>query len=201
VKSLWWFFGAVVLPLLLGEFTDLSPWLARKLVRRAARRIPPEERPRWEAELLAELASKPGRLFQLAWALRRLPLLRGTGEMGRLLGAHPISHVVWARLRAVWQKLRLRPKAPPAAREPEPIFLQGTVNAAAMLVGDLRVVRIGHAGPPLTWSPPWRPDMSHQEYAEWLAEGQQKYEKWLTEGQQEFEKKWLIKGSGSSRRP
>jgi hypothetical protein len=206
VTLLTWFLGAVALPLLLAQVTALWPWLAEKLVRRAARRIPEQDRPRWEAELLGELASKPNGLFQFLWALWQLPLLRGTGEMGRLLGAPPITQVVRARVRAALQKLRLRPKAPAAAREERAISLQATASAAAAAVADLRVVsRSASTGgaalrTTLSWSPPWRPGMSAQEFAEWLAEGQGNYEKWLTEGQQEFEKEWLIKGSGSSRR-
>jgi hypothetical protein len=134
VKLLSWVFGAVLLPLLLSEFTELSPWLAECLVRRAARRIPEQERPDWEAEWLAELASKRGRLLKLLWALRRLPLLRrGPREMAYMLGATPASGIR-ARLRAAWQRLRLRPKAP--AQEltaPEPGVVQAEVAHAAVL--------------------------------------------------------------------
>jgi DNA repair exonuclease SbcCD ATPase subunit len=111
VRLLWWLFGAVVVPLVLSEFTDLCPWMAESLVRRAARRLPEQERPRWEADWLAELASKQGRLSKLAWALWSLPLLRGSGEMGRLLGSSSTFDRIRARLRAAGQKLLSRSKA------------------------------------------------------------------------------------------
>jgi hypothetical protein len=134
VKVLSWIFGAILLPLLLSEFTELSPWLAECLVRRAARRIPEQQRPDWEAEWLAELASKRGRLLKLLWALRRLPLLRrGPREMACMLGARPVSRGVRAWVRAVWQRLRLRPKAPAQEPTPEPGVVQAEVAQAAVL--------------------------------------------------------------------
>jgi hypothetical protein len=55
MKWLGAFFLAVILPLLLSEFTDWCPWFARRLVRRAARRLPKHSRARWEEEWLDHL--------------------------------------------------------------------------------------------------------------------------------------------------
>jgi hypothetical protein len=118
VRLLGWVFAAVVVPLALSEFTDLCPWIAKGLICRAARRLPEQERSHWEQVWLAELASEPGRLWKLLWALWHLPLLWGAGEMGRLLGSPSASHRIRARLRAAWQKLRSRPKGTsPEAQE------------------------------------------------------------------------------------
>jgi hypothetical protein len=59
----------IVLPLLLSEFTDWCPWLAGRLVRRAARLLPERNRARYEEEWLAELHEVPGRLAKLAVAV------------------------------------------------------------------------------------------------------------------------------------
>jgi hypothetical protein len=59
----------IVLPLLLSEFTDWCPWLAARLVRRAARLLPEPNWARYEEEWLAELHEVPGRLAKLAVAV------------------------------------------------------------------------------------------------------------------------------------
>jgi hypothetical protein len=66
-------FLAIVVPLLLGEFTDWCPWLATQMVRWAAQLLPAAERARWEEEWLGDLHHIPGRLSKLAWAIL-LPL-------------------------------------------------------------------------------------------------------------------------------
>lgn len=191
MKPLFWVFGAVLLPLLLSEFTDLSPWMAKSLIRRAARRIPEQERPRWEEEWLEELASKPGRLWKLLWALWSLPLLRGPGEMGRLLGAPPVSEVVRARLRAAWQRLRLRPKA--QQPNPEPVLAQAEVAQTIALAADAIVVRVttrstGSASlgkPRLAlrtrhWTEAdGMPHLSDKEFIAWLAQQRQEFEDYI----------------------
>jgi hypothetical protein len=180
-----WVLGAILLPLLLSEFTDLSPWMAKTLVRRAARRIPEQERPRWEDDWLAELASKPGRLWKLLWALWRLPLLRGPGEMGRLLGAPPVSEVVRARLRAAWRKLRFRPKAPAQEPIPEPVVVQAEVAQAVAVAGEARVVAVGttrSSGSATLGNPPL-----DREFWAWSAGQYQELVARLAQQRQEFE--------------
>jgi len=188
-------FGAILLPLLLSEFTEVSPWLAKALIRRGARRIPEQERPRWEAEWLEELASKPGRLWKLLWALWSLPLLRGPREMGRLLGAPPVSEVVRARLRAAWQRLRFRPKASPqdqaTAAGPEPAAVKVELSDAALVVDALAVSTTrstgsGSLGKPRSalridrwWEADGLPHLSNKEFIAWLAQQRQEFEDYI----------------------
>jgi hypothetical protein len=185
VNLLGWIFTAIVLPLILSEFTDVSPWLARKLIGRAARRLPEQDRPRWEEEWLGELEERPGRLSRLLWALWSLPLLRGAGEMGRMLGSPPVSEALWARIRAAWQKLRLWPKAP-SQEEPEPVAMKidtqpAIATAVALPVsvstGGIRVKPNRAA----RWSQATRHLSSQRDFEEWLTEGQQLFEKFLVQ--------------------
>jgi S-adenosyl methyltransferase len=71
---------AVVLPLALAEFGDWSPWLAQRLVRWAAQRLPdPASRSRYEEEWTANLNQVPGKLaplFAAAGYLVCLPAMR-----------------------------------------------------------------------------------------------------------------------------
>jgi len=137
LKLLLWFLGALpvlgaaVMRLLLGELTEWCPWFARKLVLRAARRIPEPDRPRWEEEWLGHLARKPGRLLKLLWALW---LLHGAGKMGRMLGAPPASEALRARMRAAWHKLVLRLKAPQGKPEPVPVQVEVALGMDAELI-------------------------------------------------------------------
>jgi lipopolysaccharide/colanic/teichoic acid biosynthesis glycosyltransferase len=61
---------AVIVPMLVSEFTDWLPWLAARLVRAAARTLPPDARERYAEEWLAELDAVPGKLSKLALAVR-----------------------------------------------------------------------------------------------------------------------------------
>ncbi len=66
----------IVMPLLLSEFTELAPWLARKLIRVAALLLRDEfATERFAEEWAAELETKPGKLVKLGYALCRLVLL------------------------------------------------------------------------------------------------------------------------------
>nr|WP_024127031.1 AAA family ATPase [Streptomyces sp. F8]AHE39752.1 IstB domain protein ATP-binding protein [Streptomyces sp. F8] len=71
---------AVVLPLLLSEFGDWCPWLAKRLTRWTARRLGDvEATARYSEEWLAELAHLPGKLSHLLTAtsyLLALPRIR-----------------------------------------------------------------------------------------------------------------------------
>src|SRR5437016_5244284 len=58
------------MPVLVSEFTDWLPWLAARLVRAAARALPPDARERYAEEWLAELDAVPGKLSKLALAVR-----------------------------------------------------------------------------------------------------------------------------------
>lgn len=66
----------IVVPLLLSEFTELAPWLARKLVQGSALLLRDEAATeRFAEEWTAELETKPGKLVKLTYALLRLLLL------------------------------------------------------------------------------------------------------------------------------
>lgn len=57
-------FVAVILPLLLGVHRWCL-WLARRLIRRAVRRLPEDARVRWEEEWLGDLAAFEGRRLSI----------------------------------------------------------------------------------------------------------------------------------------
>jgi len=58
-----------VLPVALQECHECCPWLANKLIERAARLLPPPDRALYEAEWKAELSSVPGKLMKLLRAV------------------------------------------------------------------------------------------------------------------------------------
>jgi hypothetical protein len=67
-----WLIGillGLVLPLLLAELSSWVPWLAHRVVRRAARHLPDAYRERYEEEWLAELEQVPANLPKLSVAL------------------------------------------------------------------------------------------------------------------------------------
>lgn len=82
----------LALGLILGEFTEVSPWLARRILRLAAGRLGnPEAAERYEAEWVALLEERPGKLLKLPFA-------------------------TWIALRATWE---LRAIHRPLASSPE----------------------------------------------------------------------------------
>jgi hypothetical protein len=83
------FFLFVLLPLLLVELREsAAPRLAEKLIRVAVRRLPENERERWEEEWLGGLNDLPGRLPRLLWAFG---VLRWTGRRLRRRLLHFLS--------------------------------------------------------------------------------------------------------------
>jgi hypothetical protein len=69
-----------LIPLLQDEVKEVLPWLAERLVRRAARRMPEEVRDDYANEWVAELYGKPGRIAKLWFAAK---IARGAGKTGR----------------------------------------------------------------------------------------------------------------------
>jgi lipopolysaccharide/colanic/teichoic acid biosynthesis glycosyltransferase len=69
VNVLAFLFSAVLVPMLVGEFTDWVPWLAARLIKAATRTLPSSVRPRYAEEWLAELDAVPGKLAKLALAV------------------------------------------------------------------------------------------------------------------------------------
>jgi hypothetical protein len=74
----------VIVPLLVMALHGSSPWLAKKLIQRTARRLPGPYGDRYEEEWLGELAAMPdGGLATLVYALF---IRLGAARMGRALG-------------------------------------------------------------------------------------------------------------------
>lgn len=69
--SAWEIVLGVIFGLLVNEATDISPWLARKLVRWAAYRWAPDQETaaRYAEEWTAIIEQRPGKLFKLLSAL------------------------------------------------------------------------------------------------------------------------------------
>jgi hypothetical protein len=87
VKWFGGFLAAVVLPLLISEFTDWCPWFAKRLVRRAASRLPDDAHARWEEEWLEHIDALSSRrlstLVRAVWIYVRAP------SWGRMLQELP----------------------------------------------------------------------------------------------------------------
>ncbi|MFE3206105.1 hypothetical protein [Embleya sp. NPDC059237] len=89
-----------LLALILAEMVDVCPWLAARMVRSAARRIPdPKLATRFEEEWLGVIERRPGKLLKLVSALGIVTL--GAHRVRKL--ARPKPHV--SRLRRVWAAL------------------------------------------------------------------------------------------------
>lgn len=90
----------------LGEIFNLFPLLAIKVIRAAARRLPPSARRRYEDEWLAELDALTGlRLIKLLWALS---VFRGSWALSRQLRSQRRPQKVARRARADSAEERLR---------------------------------------------------------------------------------------------
>ena len=101
MSPLWWILSAVILPVLLAEFTEIAPWLADKLVRIAATALPLEQRSRYEEEWLAELAAIPGKVLKLGWAIKVAALAPSTGR--EMQGLSPLWRQVLEDLRRAFR--------------------------------------------------------------------------------------------------
>jgi hypothetical protein len=92
---------AIVLPLVLTEFGDWSSWLADRLVRWAARRLPdPASRSRYEEEWTANLNHVPGKLARLFAAVGYLTCLPAMRRAVRRRLAQSALHAPAASLQA-----------------------------------------------------------------------------------------------------
>lgn len=73
----------MLLPLLINEFGEVAPWLAGRIVRRAARRLEnPEATERYAEEWEATLEEVPGKLMKL---LKALDILRNSSQVRQAL--------------------------------------------------------------------------------------------------------------------
>jgi hypothetical protein len=98
------------------EDPDLYRWLTRKLVYRAALRLPRGERARWRAEAMQNVLDLSGRLPPLLWAL---DTYARSGSWGRQRGAPSRWQVLVARVRTAWHRLRSLPEEWARARSKE----------------------------------------------------------------------------------
>jgi hypothetical protein len=98
------------------EDPDLYRWLTRKLVYRAALRLPRGERARWREEAMQNVLDLPGRLPPLLWAL---DTYARSGSWGRQRGAPSHWQVLVARVRTAWHRLRSLPEEWARARSKE----------------------------------------------------------------------------------
>lgn len=74
----------IVVPMLLTEFTDWLPWIASRLICRAAGHVPLERRARYTEEWTAEFNALPGgKLTKLFFALNIYARARTTGAVIR----------------------------------------------------------------------------------------------------------------------
>jgi hypothetical protein len=65
-----WIIAAILLPVVLAEFGEVSPWLARRIVTAATRLLPsPRMRARYAEEWAADLERVPGKVTKLAYAI------------------------------------------------------------------------------------------------------------------------------------
>ncbi|WP_226487655.1 hypothetical protein [Streptomyces parvulus] len=64
------YIAPLIVGLIVNEAVDISPWLARRTIRWAARRIPDQEQAlRYEEEWTGFLDERPGKLLKLTYAL------------------------------------------------------------------------------------------------------------------------------------
>jgi hypothetical protein len=103
--------GAVVAAVVIAAKADLEDadvyrWVARRLVYRAALRLPRGERARWREEAEAHLLDLPGRLLPLWWAL---DTYWHSGSWGRARGAPSRLQALIGQVRAAGQRLRSLP--------------------------------------------------------------------------------------------
>jgi hypothetical protein len=186
--------GAVIAVLMVAAKADLEDadvyrWLTRKLIFRAALRLPRGERARCRAEAMQNVLDLPGRLPPLLWALDTYVR---SGSWGRERGAPSRWQILMVRIRAGWHRLRSLPEEWARARSKErhpafsnrarveqaqPIRVVRTVSldavlAAATGTADQATVDLL---PPRLWSTSagWRdglPDLSDREFVAWLAQ-------------------------------
>ncbi|HWD44672.1 MAG TPA: hypothetical protein VHM23_13350 [Actinomycetota bacterium] len=179
--------GALLLGLVKADLEDAAVcrWLARKLVYRAALRLPRGERARWRDESLQNVLDLPGRLPPLLWAL---DIYVKSGRWGRMRGALSRWQVLLARVRAAWQRLRTLPQARARALSKQPGWAFD-LNRAARQALQVEAESAHGAAVALdavvavnTWIANPRPPrdgkmhLSHQEFIAWLAQERQDFE-------------------------
>jgi hypothetical protein len=85
----------VLIPIAVAELGEWSPWLAARLVRRAARKLPPDQRDRYEAEWLAELEALPSKKY--SQLVKGLQLYSASAALRSALLGLPSPATQWLR--------------------------------------------------------------------------------------------------------
>jgi hypothetical protein len=202
MKGLEWLLGAlvalgtVVLAVLRADLEDstVCQWLARKLIYRAAQRLPREERARWREEWIRHELDVPGRLLPL---VRALDIYCRAGSWGRMLrGAPSPSQVLIARIRAAWQWLRSLPTARSRARalskQLHPAFQASAepAQATAVALDPVGARAAAYAGILTVGVAPSRqrgmPHLSDADFVAWLAQERQQFEEDLDRRVEEY---------------
>jgi hypothetical protein len=164
------------------EDPDVYRWLARKLIYRAALRLPRGERARWREESIRDVLDLPGRLPPLLWALDTYVR---SGRWARMRGAPSRWQALVARFRAAWRRLRSLPEERARARSKErhPAFstraqveVEAEVAQVVATAGDATVTVWPPRRRPLPAG--WRdgmPHLSDREFVSWLAQERQAF--------------------------
>ncbi|MEV6002171.1 hypothetical protein AB0M25_23580 [Streptomyces griseomycini] len=140
--------GWLGIGLLLNEAVDISPWLARRILRWAAHRLPDIDEARaYEEEWTALLDERPGKLLKLVYALTFiLPALQmRRASLGRLSWPRRLvrRHVfLWSGPRMLWSMgflglasmgLQMISERIPPGPENDPLFYWLSVPASVLM--------------------------------------------------------------------
>jgi hypothetical protein len=123
----------VVSFLALSEFADWSPFLARRIIRRAVRRIPEEHRVRYEEEWAAELEAVEGKLSKLFLACGVVLSARSIGKELRSTAPQPM------RKPSRRQRNEERSHAPRLERAAQVASVVLVVGLVAAMVGSAQL--------------------------------------------------------------
>ncbi len=63
------FVYSILIPISLSELTEVSPWIAKRILNKVSKSLPETYSTRYLNEWLAELDAVPGKIAKLAWAL------------------------------------------------------------------------------------------------------------------------------------
>jgi hypothetical protein len=208
--------GGVALAAAKADLEDeaVYRWLACKLIDRAARHLPDDERDRWREESISDVLDLPGRFPPLIWAL---DVYRRSGRWGRMRGAPSRWQVLLARLRTAWQRLRSLPQARARAlsKQRHPAFqaqaqvvqAQAEVAQAIGIAADATVIP-GPIARSRSRNLPFRyyrygkywnglPHLSHEQFVAWLAEQRQGFESDIDRQVEEWkQRQWRQLGRG-----
>jgi hypothetical protein len=181
--------GALLLGLVKADLEDAAVcrWLARKLIFRAALRLPRRERARWRAESIQNVLDLPGRLPPLLWALDiyvksgRWGRMRGEPSRWRMLMLRIRMPLVRRRARRAARAMLLSKQRHPAFNRPAAKALQVQAESAqgAAVAWDAVVAWGSTTSTGIVNLRPRRDGKMHlsdEEFIAWLAQERQDFE-------------------------